>query len=92
MVFPTMKITLQPEQEKLLRSRLESGKYGSIEQIIDEALRLLAERDDRESDPRVEELRRQIAIATEQIVKGQVTDGEIVFDRLREKLRHEYGI
>lgn len=53
---------------------------------------MLAERDDRESDPRVEELRRQIAIATEQIAKGQVTDGEIVFDRLREKLRHEYGI
>jgi hypothetical protein len=49
-------------------------------------------RNNRDKDPRIEELRQQIAIATEQIAKGQVTDGEVVFDRLREKLRHKYGI
>jgi antitoxin ParD1/3/4 len=44
-------------------------------------------RNNRDKDPRIEELRQQIAIATEQIAKGQVPDGEVVFDRLREKLR-----
>jgi antitoxin ParD1/3/4 len=44
-------------------------------------------RNNRDKDPRIEELRQQIAIATQQIAKGQVTDGEVVFDRLREKLR-----
>lgn len=87
-----MKITLQPEQEQIIRSRIDSGKYGSIEQVIDEALRLLEERDNRENDPRVEELRQKIAIATEQIARGQVTDGEVIFDRLQEKLRNEYGM
>jgi antitoxin ParD1/3/4 len=47
----------------------------------------MEERNNRENGPRVEELRWQIAIATEQIAKGQVTDGEVVFERLREKLR-----
>jgi hypothetical protein len=41
-----MKITLQPEQEKSVRARLDSGKYGSSEQIIDEVLRFLEECDD----------------------------------------------
>jgi len=36
---------------------------------------------------RVETLRRKIALGTEQIANGQVTDGEIVFARLQEKIR-----
>lgn len=38
------------------------------------------------SEFQLEELRKKIAIATDQIAKGQVTDGEIVFARLQEKI------
>ncbi|WP_339379189.1 hypothetical protein [aff. Roholtiella sp. LEGE 12411] len=35
----------------------------------------------------MEELRQKIAVGTEQIAKGQVTDGEVVFARFQEKIR-----
>ncbi|ULP71864.1 hypothetical protein [Nodularia sphaerocarpa] len=38
-------------------------------------------------EQRLEDLRQKIAIGTEQIAKGQVTDGEVVFARFQEKIR-----
>jgi antitoxin ParD1/3/4 len=35
---------------------------------------------------RLEELRKKIAVGTEQIKNGQVTDGEVVFARLQAKI------
>jgi antitoxin ParD1/3/4 len=50
-------------------------------QVISAAFKLLEEK-----ELRLEELRQKIAIGTEQIARGQVTDGEIVFARLQEKI------
>jgi antitoxin ParD1/3/4 len=44
-------------------------------------LQLLQER-----EQRIEELRQKIALGTEQMPKGQVTDGEVVFARLQAKI------
>jgi antitoxin ParD1/3/4 len=41
---------------------------------------------DKSLELQLEELRKKIAIGTEQIAKGQVTDGEIVFSRLQAKI------
>ncbi|MGL6342393.1 MAG: ribbon-helix-helix domain-containing protein [Waterburya sp.] len=35
-----MNITLNPELEKLIQSQLKIGKYQTVEQVIDEALKL----------------------------------------------------
>ncbi|MEG4343358.1 hypothetical protein QUB70_08710 [Microcoleus sp. A003_D6] len=35
---------------------------------------------------RLAELRQKIAIGTQQIVQGKVTDGELIFTRLQEKI------
>ena len=76
-----MNIVLKPEYEEFIRSQIQSGKYGSAEELIGEAIALLRER-----KQRIEELRQKIAVGTVQIAKGQVTDGELVFARIQEKI------
>ena len=76
-----MNIVLKPEYEEFIRSQIQSGKYGSVEELIGEAIALLRER-----KQRIDELRQKIAVGTTQIAKGQVTDGELVFARLQENI------
>ena len=53
-----------------------------MDDVINEAFKLLEER-----ERRLNELRQKIAVGTEQIKRGQVTDGEVVFERLQQKIR-----
>lgn len=76
-----MNISLKPEHEQFIQSQIQSGKFTHPDEVITEAFKLLEER-----DHRIEELRRKIAVGAEQIAQGQVTDGEIVFARLKEKI------
>lgn len=76
-----MNIVLKPEYEEFIQAQIQSGKYGSVEELIGEAISLLKKR-----ERHIEELREQIALGTAQIAKGQVTDGELVFTRLQEKI------
>jgi len=54
-----MNISLTPQLESLVKSKVESGLYGSASEVMRDALRLLEERDRRQS-LRVEELRAEI--------------------------------
>ena len=54
-----MNVSLTPQLEKLVKSKVESGLYGSASEVMREALRLLEERD-RIHALRVEELRAEI--------------------------------
>ncbi len=54
-----MNISLTPQLEKLVKSKVESGLYGSASEVMREALRLLEERDRRHA-LRIEELRAEI--------------------------------
>lgn len=76
-----MNISLKPEYEQFIRSQIEAGYYASADEVIDEAFQLLLER-----ERRLTELRQKVAIATEQIANGQVTDGEVVFAKLQAKI------
>lgn len=76
-----MNILLKPEYEEFIRAQIQSGKYGSVEELIGEAILLLKQR-----EQRIEELRQKIAVGTAQIAEGQVTDGELVFARLQENI------
>jgi antitoxin ParD1/3/4 len=77
-----MTIQLKPEQEKFIQEKIASGEYSNADDVISQAFKLLEAR-----ERKIKELREQIAIGTEQIANGKVTDGEIVFDRLREKIQ-----
>lgn len=76
-----MNISLKPEHEQFIQSQIQSGRYANADDVINEAFRLLEER-----QRQLEELCQKIAVGTEQIARGQVTDGEIVFARLKEKI------
>ncbi|MGK7902800.1 MAG: type II toxin-antitoxin system ParD family antitoxin [Hormoscilla sp.] len=81
-----MTLLLTPETETAIADRVKSGRYSTADEVVREALGLLSERDRAEDERRLEELRAMIAIGTEQIANGQVTDGELVIDRLRKKM------
>ena len=79
-----MSLSLAPETEKLISAQLASGRYQSADELILAGLQLLDER-----ERRLEQLRQQIEVGAEQIVRGRVTDGEEVFDRLLNKLHQK---
>lgn len=76
-----MDVSLKPEYARFIQSQIEQGRFQSVDDAINEAIQLLEAR-----ERQLEELRQKIAVGTEQIAKGQVTDGEIVFARLQEKI------
>ena len=76
-----MNISLKPEYEQFIRSQIETGNYTSADEVIDQAFQLLLER-----ERRLAELRQKVAVATEQIANGQVTDGGAVFAKLQAKI------
>ncbi|QLE47288.1 type II toxin-antitoxin system ParD family antitoxin [Nostoc sp. C057] len=77
-----MYIQIKPELEQFIQAQLARGRFTNADDVINEAFKLLQER-----EQRLEELRQKIAVGTEQIAKGQVTDGEVVFAKLQEKIR-----
>lgn len=81
-----MNIILNPQQEQFIASQLQTGQYQNVQQVIDEALELLAERKHQVKQQKLAELRQVIAVGTEQIVQGKVRDGEAVFEELQTQL------
>jgi antitoxin ParD1/3/4 len=60
-----MDVSLTPESEAWI-----SGLYGSAREVLEEALRLLRERDERRQQ--VEELKAEIAIGLEEADRGEL--------------------
>ncbi|NEQ68557.1 MAG: hypothetical protein F6K21_24255 [Symploca sp. SIO2D2] len=71
--------------EQLILSNLPFVPGQKVEIII------LAE-ESNEINPKLEELRQKIDHATEQILAGNVTDGELVLEQLQARLQNEYGL
>ena len=79
-----MEIVLNAEQEKFVVTKLQQGKYDSIDELIAIAFQLLEENEQREQ--KLTELREKITAGTEQLRQGKVIDGEAVFQQLQTKL------
>ena len=77
-----MTLSITSEIEQRITIQLNSGRYQSADEVILAALELLEQR-----EQKLVELRKQIDIGAEQITQGKVTDGEIVFDRLLNRLQ-----
>ncbi len=74
-----MQATLTPEQERLVRSQIQTGNYETPEDAIVEVFRLLEDRN-------------RLLVGSEEMKQGKVTDGKIVFERLQKRLRSEFGL
>lgn len=77
-----MNVNFKPEYEQFIESQISNGQFNSVDELMNEAVKLLEQR-----IHRLEEVKRKIALGTEQIKDGRVTDGEVVFERLQEKIR-----
>lgn len=82
-----MQIAIKPDQEQYILEKLQQGKYKSIDELLSIAFQLLEEHDEKEKQ--LSQLRRKIAEGTEQLRQGEVTEGELVFQQLQEKLKHD---
>ena len=71
----TLNINLTPELEKLVRQKVDSGRYNSASEVIREALRLM-ERENQLYALRLERLRRDIREGLESgpVVPWDVTE------------------
>ena len=76
-----MNVSLTPELEQYVHSKIKSGRYLSASEVVREALRLLEERDQLRTI-RLETLRKEIMVGIEQSDRGEVFDGEAVIQEL----------
>ncbi len=63
-----MHVDLTPELEELMRRKVEGGQYRSAAEVLQEALRLLDERD------RLAHLRSLLAAADAELARGEVVE------------------
>jgi antitoxin ParD1/3/4 len=79
-------IQLTPEIEDLIAQQIKTGKYQDDLAVIQEGLRLLAERD-RIYRGRFEELKREVMIGVEELRRQKGINAEEVFSELEEDLQ-----
>lgn len=64
-----MNVSLSPRLEAMIRQKVESGRYNDADAVVRDALRQMEGR-----DHRLSELRAALAVAEEQIARGQVVE------------------
>ncbi|MBH8572834.1 type II toxin-antitoxin system ParD family antitoxin [Nostocaceae cyanobacterium CENA369] len=81
-----MSITLSPEQEQIIQILLATGKFNSVDEVIQTALRLLEE-ETRSYQGWLEETRTKIDEGIASLEKGERIDGETFINQLLTKLK-----
>jgi antitoxin ParD1/3/4 len=76
-----MNLQMTPELEELVQSKMKSGRYNSVSEVVREALGLMEERDEI-LVARKDEIRSKIADGLQSLRLGKGVDGEAVFDRI----------
>jgi antitoxin ParD1/3/4 len=79
-----MNVNLGIVFDKFIAELLKSGMYQSQSEVVREGLRLLKEREELKQ-LRLSELRREIAIGSEQADRGEFVDGEETFAEIRRR-------
>jgi antitoxin ParD1/3/4 len=70
-----MNVSLTPELEKLVQTKVRSGRYNSASEVVREALRLLEQHDSLRAI-HLKELRSRIDEGLTALDRGEGTDGE----------------
>ena len=79
-----MNISISEQHEEQIKRKVESGIYGSPDDVIAKALELLDEHDD-ELERELADMRLKVKISTEQADAGQLIPASEVFDELRRR-------
>lgn len=78
----TVSISITPEHDSFLQSRVESGRYQSTSEVVREALSLL-ERQEQDRDEAILQLKADLQIGIDQADRGELIDGAQAFETLR---------
>jgi antitoxin ParD1/3/4 len=80
-----MNVTLTPELEKLVDLKVKDGGYTSVTEVVEDALRLLDERD-RLLALRKDDIRQKIDAGMASLREGRGVDGDGVFEAIDAEL------
>lgn len=75
-----MDIHLNSSLESFVRQKLDSGHYRSASELVNEALRLMLER-----EKRLAELKSDIQVGIEQAERGELIDAKTVFQSIQKQ-------
>lgn len=79
-----MNVSLTPDLEELVQKKVQSGRYTSASEVVREALRLLAERDElREVE--LQALRAKVEQGLDEARRGELVDGKEAFREVRNR-------
>jgi antitoxin ParD1/3/4 len=74
-------VSLSPELEKLVQAKIESGRYSSETEVVEEALHLLEKQ-----EMHLKELRARIDKGLAEADRGEVVDGEEFMQRMLDEI------
>jgi antitoxin ParD1/3/4 len=80
-----MNLHLAAELEQLVQDKVKSGQYGSADEVVQDALRLLQQRDELFVRCK-EDVRQKIDEGWDAAKRGEFVDGDKVFDRIDREL------
>ena len=83
-----MSISLTPKQENFIQTKLQTGKYSSVEEVIEIALQLLDEYDRSESEW-VKEVREKIDAAVAMSEHTAPIDGETFINQILDRFQQQ---
>jgi antitoxin ParD1/3/4 len=81
-----MSITLSPDQEQIIQVLLATGRFNSVDEVIQAALRLLEE-ETRSEQGWLEETRIKIDEGIASLERGEGIDGETFVSQLLTQLK-----
>ncbi len=84
-----MSISLTPDLERFIQTKLQTGKYRSAQEVLEIALRLLDECD-RADTEWVEEVREKIDMAIETSTHTPPVDGETFINHILERFQQPH--
>jgi antitoxin ParD1/3/4 len=76
-----MNLHLTAELEQLVQDKVKSGQYSSATEVVQDALRLLQQRDELFVRCK-EDVRQKIDEGWDAVKRGEFVDGDKVFDRI----------
>jgi antitoxin ParD1/3/4 len=79
----SMNVSLTPELEQFVQSLVASGRYQTASEVVREGLRLLEERE-QARETALNELRAKIRRGIEQADRGELLEGDTVFEEIRQ--------
>jgi antitoxin ParD1/3/4 len=80
-----MQVTLGPERESFVRSRISAGEFASPDELIEEALRLMEEREEFLHLNR-QSIGAKIQAGWDSLKQGRSVDGETALGLLKDEL------